>query len=209
MIDGKFNYQSWIDALNTGRTFVSNSPYIFCKVNGKIAGDEINITANKKLNIEVEMWSQLPVDRLEIIVNGDVVAEQIVKPGERHASLKFSYTPKKSVWIAARTHQSSQEFAFEGVSFQQRRDAGAGPTLLNRYYGTSRPETTFAHTNPVYVKLNNQPIKSASDAQYFQQYLKNCLAWLDESGKFPDDKSKKEVMDAFRTGIDTFVQLAK
>ena len=209
MVDGKFNYQSWIDALNKGRSFVSNSPFIFCRVNDKIAGDELNITGKKTLTIEAEMWTQLPVDRLEIIVNGDVVAEKIVKPGETHASLKYTYTPQKSVWIAARANQSSQEFAFSGVSFQQRRDAGAGATLLNRYYGTSRPETTFGHTNPVYVTVNQQPIRSAADAEYFQQYLKNGHAWLDEQGKFPDAKAKKEVLDAFEKGIDQFIQLAK
>ena len=209
LVDGKFNYQSWINALNIGRSFVSNSPFIFCRVNDKIAGDELKITGRKTLTIEAEMFSQLPVDRLEIIVNGNVVAEKIVKHGEKHASLKFNYIPQKSVWIAARVHQYSQEFAFEGVSFHQRRDAGAGSTLLNRYYGTSRPETVFAHTNPVYVRMDNRPIRSVADAQYFQQYLKNGLTWLDESGKFPDAKSKKEVMDAFRKGIDTFIQLAK
>ena len=209
MVDGKFNYQSWIDALNKGRSFVSNSPFIFCRVNDKIAGDELNITGKKTLTIEAEMWTQLPVDRLEIIVNGDVVAEKIVKPGETHASLKYTYTPQKSVWIAARANQSSQEFAFSGVSFQQRRDAGAGATLLNRYYGTSRPETTFGHTNPVFVMVNQQPIRSAADAEYFQQYLKNGHLWLDEQGKFPDAKAKKEVLDAFEKGIDQFIQLAK
>ena len=209
LLDGKFNYQSWIDALNKGRSFVSNSPFIFCRVNDKIAGDELHVAGKKTLTIEAEMWSQLPVDRLEIVVNGNVVAEKVVKPGETHAKLKFDYTPQKSVWIAARVHQYSQEFAFEGVSFLQRRDAGAGSTLLNRYYGTSRPECTFAHTNPVYVTVNHQPLKSVADAEYFQQYLKNGLTWLDEKGKFPDDKSKKEVLDAFKKGIDTFKQLAK
>jgi hypothetical protein len=209
LLEGKFNYQSWIDALNKGRSFVSNSPFIFCRVNDKIAGDELHVTGRKTVTIEAEMWSQLPVDRLEIVVNGNVVAEKVVKPGETHAKLKFDYTPQKSVWIAARVHQYSQEFAFEGVSFLQRRDAGAGSTLLNRYYGTSRPECTFAHTNPVYVMVNRQPLKSVADAEYFQQYLKNGLTWLDEKGKFPDDKSKKEVLDAFKKGIDTFKQLAK
>lgn len=209
IIDGKFNYQSWIEALTAGRSFVSNSPFIFCRVNDKIAGDELHITGKKTLTIEAEMFTQLPVDRLEIIVNGNVVAEKIVKPGEKHALLKFTYTPQKSVWVAARVHQFSQEFAFEGVSFQQRRDAGAGATLFNRYYGTSRPETVFAHTNPVYVLVNQKPIRSSADAEYFQQYLKNSYSWLDTSGKFPDAKSKQEVLDAFKKGIDTFIQLAK
>ncbi|HZI25936.1 MAG TPA: CehA/McbA family metallohydrolase [Chryseolinea sp.] len=209
MVEGKFNYQSWINALNKGRSFVTNSPFIFCRVNDKIAGDELHITGKKTLTIEVDMWTQLPVDRLEIIVNGNVVAEKIVKASESHASLNITYTPQKSVWIAARAHQFSQQFAFNGVSFLQRRDAGAGSTLLNRYYGTARPETTFAHTNPTYVILNGKPLRSVEDAQYFQQYLKNGLLWLDESGKFPNEKSKKEVLDAFRKGIDTFKQIAK
>jgi hypothetical protein len=61
----------------------------------------------------------------------------------------------------------------------------------------------------VYFIVNNKPVRSAPDAEYFQQYLKNGLRWLDESGKFPDAKSKKEVLDAFKKGIDTFIQLAK
>ena len=31
-IKGDFNYQNWIDALNKGNSFITNSPFIFCQV---------------------------------------------------------------------------------------------------------------------------------------------------------------------------------
>ena len=155
------------------------------------------------------MWSLLPVDRLEIIANGEVIAEKIIEEGEHHAKLEITYKPGKSVWIAARVHQFNQEDSRNGVSFPQRRDFGGGPTLLNRYYGTMRPETAFAHTSPVYVMVDSQPTHSKEDAEYFIKYLENAIAWLKRSGHFPSGQAKQEVIDSYKKGIDAYKKLAK
>ncbi len=204
---GEFNYQSWIDALNEGRTFISNSPFIFCEVNGKDPGENIQLSANQTVKIKTEVWSQLPIDRLEIVANGVMIAEKAIAPGERHAQLEIEYTPDESTWITARAYQFNLQNTRSGVSFTQRRDAGGGPTQLNRYFGTLRPETTFAHTSPTYVLLDEQPIRSKEDAVYFVKYLENAIDWLDTSGSFPSDAAKKEVLAAFEKGKKAFLEL--
>ena len=93
------------------------------------------------------------------------------------------------------------------MSLAQRRDAGGGPTLLNQYFGTLRPETVFAHTSPIYLMLNDLPPRSAKDAAYFVHYLDNSINWLQEKGSFPSDKAKFEVLEAFRKGREAFVEL--
>ncbi len=208
LIKGDFMYQTWIDALNKGNTFVTNSPFLFCHADNKNPGEEISISKKETVTIVAEMWSQLPVDRLEIIANGEVIAEKIIEEGQHHAKLEIEYKPGKSVWIAARAHQFSQVNAFGGVSFLQRRDAGGGPTLLNRYYGTTRPETAFAHTSPIYVTVDKQPLRSQEDAEYFMQYLENGISWLQQHGRFPSVQAKQEVVSAFRKGTDEFKKLA-
>ena len=208
LIKGAFNYQSWINALNRGNTFITNSPFLLCHADNKIPGDQINIGKRKSLKIIAEMWSQLPVDRLEIIANGKVIAEKIIEKGQHHAKLELEYKPGKSVWIAARVHQYNQEDTRGGASFTQRRDFGGGPTLLNKYYGTMRPETAFAHTNPIYITVNNEPIGSKDDAEYFIKYLENSMSWLQQSGRFPSEQARQEVLSAFKQGISEFSKLA-
>ena len=208
-IKGKFNYQRWIDALDRGNSFVTNSPMIFCTVNGKNPGELIDIPKPAPVKIVAEVYSQLPLDRLEIIANGDVIAEKVIEKGQHHARLEIEYKPGRSAWIAARTHQYNQKDMIEGVSFAKRRDDGGGPTLLNRYYGTLRPETAFAHTSPGYVIVDNKPIRSAKDAEYFIKYLENAISWLKSSGRFPSKKAKEEVLDAFKNGIKMYTELMK
>ena len=36
LVEGEFTYQSWIDALEKGSTFISNSPFIFAPYRAKI-----------------------------------------------------------------------------------------------------------------------------------------------------------------------------
>jgi hypothetical protein len=208
-VAGDFNYQRWIDALNEGRTFISNSPFIFCQIEGAGPGETVQLKPNQKVKIITEVWSQLPVDRLEIIANGVMIAEKAIASGEHYARLEIEYTPDESTWIAARAYQFNLQNTRSGVSFTQRRDVGGGPTQLNRYFGTLRPETTFAHTSPTYLLMDNQPIRSQEDAEYFAKYLENAKNWLDTSGSFPSDKAKKEVLEAFEKGKQTFLELAK
>ncbi|MCW3089790.1 MAG: putative glucose/L-sorbosone dehydrogenase, distantly related to bacterial beta-galactosidase [Ferruginibacter sp.] len=209
LVKGNLNYQKWIEALDKGQSFITNSPMLFCTVDGKNPGEEINLSQKKPVKIVAEVSSQLPVSRLEIIANGEVIAEKVIEKGQYHAMLEIDYTPQKSVWIAARAHQYSEEDEKKGVSFAQRRDLEGGPTLLNRYYGTLRPETAFAHTNPCYVMINKQPIRSANDAQYFVRYLENSRAWLQQSGRFPSRQAKQEVLNSFEKGIQLYKELEK
>lgn len=208
LIDNSFNYSNWVSALNGGKTFISNNPFLLLKVDGRDPGAVIN-SSGEAFKITAEVWSQFPLDRLEIIANGVLIAEKHIAPGEIFAKLEIDYQPDKSCWIAARAYQFSHPFTRQGLSLTERRNENNGNTLLNKYYGTLRPETTFAHTSPVYVIQDNNPVRIKEDALYFVRYLENARQWLDESGSFPDSNSKEFVLKAFREGIETFHILAK
>ena len=209
LTEEKFTYQGWMNALEKGATFISNAPFLFCTVEGKNPGEEIHISGNNPIKITAEVWSQFPLDRLEIISNGEVIAEKIVEKNQSYAKVEIEVRPSKSCWIAARAHQFTEGDRDQGVSFMQRRDFGGGPTLLNRYYGTLRPETTFAHTSPAYVIVERQPIRSGEDAAYFATYLENGINWLQMSGRFPSEDARKEVLHTFNKGRELFLQLSK
>lgn len=206
-IPKEFTYDNWVEALNQGRTFVSNSPFLRFEVNDSLPGANLKLRRGEQVQIHAEVWSQMPMDRIEIIANGELIAEQAIAKGSQYAKLDLSFRPDKSSWIAARAYQFSRPDARKGLSLAQRRDAGGGSTQLNRYFGTLRPETTFAHSSPVYVSVDEQAIRSKEDAAYFVRYLNNAQQWLEESGSFPSDSAKKEVLQAFEEGKQAFRQL--
>ena len=177
-------------------------------VNDKVAGATIEAVAGETYKIKAEVWSQMPIDRLEIIGNGELVAEVSIGAAEFHKIIEIDYQTNQSVWLTARAYQLTNRDTRNGLSLSQRRNEGGGPTQLNRYYGTLRPEVTFSHTSPIYLEVDGEPTKSTTDANYFVQYLQNVIDWLDKSGSFPTEDAKQEVLEAFEQGKQGFEDLA-
>ncbi len=209
LVEDEFNYENWVDALNEGKTFVSNSPFLSFKVDGTDPGGKLDGAPDKSYRVTAEVWSQMPIDRLEIVANGELVAEVSIQQGESYKSLEVDYIPEESVWIAARAYQLAQRERRDGLSLAQRRNENGGPTELNKYYGTLRPEVTFSHTSPVYIEIPGKPVRPHEDAHYFEHYLQNAINWLDKEGSFPDEAAKHEVLAKFREGKARFSQLAE
>jgi hypothetical protein len=72
-VDGEFIYDKWIRGLNAGNSFVTTGPMLLVKFNGKPAGTVFKDDQAKQLHIGGSVESRLPLDRIEIVVNGDVV----------------------------------------------------------------------------------------------------------------------------------------
>jgi hypothetical protein len=206
-VDGAFNYQSWIDAVNAGRTFVSNSPFLFLDVNGREPGDDYNIQRGQPVTVTAKVWSQFPLDRLEIIANGEMIAETVISHDSEYAEVEITVTPQTSMWFAARAYRYYHLQEEAGINFGQPRKQGNGATTLNRWYGTLRPETPFAHTSPVWCAVNNQAVRSAMDAEYFMQYMDSSMRWLERHGVFSSQTVKNAVLQQFRDGRTRFSEL--
>lgn len=89
---GRLNYGEWLTAYKQGRTFATNGPMLWLKVQGKEPGDELKLPAGKHtLPITVEVKSRVPVDAVELVVNGKVLSP--APP---------SITLDRSAWVAAR-----------------------------------------------------------------------------------------------------------
>jgi hypothetical protein len=150
------------------------------------------------VQIQASAQSQLPYDRLEIVVNGTVVADSSPSGMRHRATIKLDYPVRDSCWIAARVLEDSGTYRAKQVNLRAiHQDRG---TLHGDYYGTRRPETVFAHTSPVYVLRDGQPIRSQQDAEYYVRYLESAISWLDKEGNFARPSDKITTLEALRTG---------
>src|SRR5262249_31779347 len=67
-------YETWIEAVRAGRTFVSEGPLLLFLVNGADPGNQLaSVTA--PVRVRAELLGRYLVDRIEIVANGEVVAE--------------------------------------------------------------------------------------------------------------------------------------
>lgn len=131
-----FSYEAWMAAVKAGHTFVTSGPMLELKVNGLDPGSSLELEAGATVRISATSYghaSQVPLQRLQIIGHGKVLAE--VGPGDRGQS-------------AERLH-IEQEFAAEhGIWLAARADADA---------------SQVAHTTPVYVTVDGDGFHNRSN----------------------------------------------
>lgn len=208
-VEGEFTYQTWIDTLRAGRTFVTNSPLLAFTVNGREAGAALQLDSrkHKALEIHARAESQLPYDRLEIVVNGETVAEAAPSGPRHRAEIRHTHPLGASCWVAARAMEDPRGYRSRGVDFTKVHSAAG--TRLSDLYGTRRPEVAFAHTSPVYVLRDGQPIRSWNDADYYVRYIDNAIRWLEKEAKFARPGDREASIESFRRGRAVFVKRAE
>ena len=81
-VDGELTYEKWIRGLDAGKSFVTTGPMLLVEFNGKPPGTVFKDDTAKQLHIIGSVESRLPLDRVEIVVNGDVVRTLRPTPGE-------------------------------------------------------------------------------------------------------------------------------
>ncbi|MCW5977244.1 MAG: CehA/McbA family metallohydrolase [Bryobacteraceae bacterium] len=97
-VEGKLTPQTWLKGLNEGRSFITTGPLLFVTVNGQPPGHTFRVKAPIEAAIEATVESHLPVDRIELVVNGKVTAL-----GKSPA--KTAIRPPASCWVAVRAIQ--------------------------------------------------------------------------------------------------------
>jgi dipeptidyl aminopeptidase/acylaminoacyl peptidase len=166
----KLGYPAWLAAIKAGRTFVSNGPVLSFSLDGHEAGDEIQLPEGAhELTARVSMRSIAPVERVEIVGNGVVVATIPVAPGGMRADATVKLSLKESGWYTLRAWS---ENAVEPV--------------LDIY--------PFATTSPVYVTVGSRPVRSAADARYFVAWIERVEAAATAHKGWNDEKEKAGVL---------------
>jgi TolB protein len=114
-VDGSLSFESWLRALREGKSFATSGPLLALTVDGNDIGAELEFSGPASVHVEARVMSIVPVDRLEIIVNGQVVAST----AEDRVSMELDLD--RSSWIVARAVGPSHplvgdEYAFAHTS---------------------------------------------------------------------------------------------
>jgi hypothetical protein len=166
-VDGSFTYEGWLAGLRAGRTFVSNGPLLEFSVNGK--GPGATLDPAEPLRVKARAVSRLPFERIEIVRDGEVIAEQAAVE-MREVVLEREIPVTHGGWIAARI---------------------AGRTKTHAGF------TVFAHSSPVYYRVANTPSRRAEAAGTFIDELEESVRFIRKNYRFASDADRAVALGRF------------
>src|SRR5207253_898227 len=118
-----------------------NGPLLFFTINGQGPGALLHVPAETKtLQVRAEARSLLPFERLEVIHDGAVVAEQKATGAPATATLEIDVPVLESGWWAARCWGDHDMEA------------------------SICPQPASAHTSPIYIDFAGKPLMPQLDA---------------------------------------------
>jgi hypothetical protein len=189
--DQALEHRSFLDAIRDGRTFVTNGPLLGVGYRAMGSdtmgwygiGDEIELPAGpRRLQIQVTLRSNVPVDHLEVIRNGKVAMSIPIRGGVAIDTL-VSLPVEESGWYLVRAYADQPR-----------------EPVLDLY--------PFASTSPIYVTVDGRPIRSREDAQYFVTWINRLIEATELQDGWNTNDEREKTMKTLAEARDAFQALA-
>ncbi|MFC1606985.1 PQQ-binding-like beta-propeller repeat protein [Candidatus Latescibacterota bacterium] len=174
------NYDSWIDASVEGSSFVSSGAVLFFTVNGEIPGSELQLDSSSGTARVTAGIDARWIGGLERLIL-TVNGETVLDRSLQGSEFVIAHDIEltESSWITCR---------IEGAQFDE-------------FEGD-------AHSAPIYIKLNDQPIHSPEDADYFAEWIDKHIALLDSADHFENSAQKERTFKLYRDAQAVYEKLA-
>jgi len=143
---GPLTRDAFLAGVKQGRGVATNGALIHLKVGAAGPGDTVRMEAGDTLKYRATLRANFPVDHLEMIWNGRVVASLSTAPDRRAADVSGELAVTGSGWLLLRAWNDRPE-----------------PDVLDIY--------PYATTSPVYVSVAGRPRRSREAATYFLRWL--------------------------------------
>jgi hypothetical protein len=171
----EFSYRNWIEAVRGGRTFITNGPLLSLMVDGRGPGAVLDaLQLSQKVNVRAESHSLVPFEKLEILVNGKVVASARAEGSPSSANLEVELPLERSCWLAGRctgTHQPPK---------------------------SRQSHTVAAHSSPVYCELEHTPMKADPfSLNTLMTHIDRMLEWVAKEARCESERFRDRLANIF------------
>lgn len=169
----EFTFANWAKAVRKGNTFMTSGPLLTVHADGRAPGEEITLGAGGG-TVEVQAVGQcfVPMHRLEVVMNGKVVAKQEEPEGAHEIKLFEKIQVQGPGWLAAR-----------GLS-------NLGPSGSNY--------KVLAHTSPVYFNVPGIQVYSAPAAAFLMTLIEGAETWVNNLATHSDPQSMERIRQTYR-----------
>jgi hypothetical protein len=167
---GPLTQRSFLAALKAGRTFATNSALLELSVNGRGIGSELTLPNGRHaLRVRARMRSIIPMQHVEIIRNGEIVATLPLSADSLSAAIDTTIHLDKSAWLLLRAWS----------------------------HGARHPIFDFAPiatTSPIYAIVGGAPIRSRADAEYFIAWIDRLIGSAEQYQEYNTAAERERVV---------------
>ena len=148
---------------------------------GEEPGATLEVEKGARIPVHANWNSHHSVQRVEIVMNGNVVARRDFPEGVNSGHIEAEIIAESDGWIGARLGSGTRD------SFNQ---------------------PIWAHTSPVYVRgTGTQSEASKRSAKFYAAQIGEGINWVKTKGRFYNDSQRKEIVDLFKQGQDWYRKL--
>ena len=144
-VDGPLTYDSWLEGVRKGRTFVTTGPMLEFRINGHDIGHEILLEKPSSVRIEGSVLfdhDRDNVEMIEIIQDGRVVSRISRTHDRGRMDFSLGHPVDESSWYALRGYgQNKLEYR-----------------SVHPYHFNLWGATTIFHSAPIYVSIADTPV---------------------------------------------------
>ena len=160
--------EQFLTAWRQGNNFVTNGPMLFLRAEGDYQpGDVIRPSARGgQVRVRAHAVAQQPLRSLEVISNGKVAGAAQIGSEAREAEVAVTLDASESLWIAARATEEDLFLSGEQLSNYRRT-----PKQPNRSFPEMPSRLRFAHTSPLYIEVDNSPVRVATSVAEARKML--------------------------------------
>ncbi|MBI1898631.1 MAG: CehA/McbA family metallohydrolase [Acidobacteria bacterium] len=176
-VGSQFTWERWVRRYREGRVFVTNGPLLTFAANGHAAGSVVPAAEGSpyRVRLEAEVHSEFPVEKIELIQNGQVIDSRPVPAGAVSQHIEKEVSVDTSAWFAARVSGRPTR----GLPFEAPR----------------------AHTGAVYVHVGGKPVLVREDAELMIRWLEALWSYLEERNNFGPAPNRTRARALFDQGL--------
>jgi hypothetical protein len=157
-------------------------PALLMTVNGMGPGALFPCPVGTKAELHAVWKSHHPINLIEVIGNGAVIAKRELPEGSVEGELRETVTVNTDGWLALRCIGHARD------SFEHH---------------------VWAHTSPVYTQTGAPPPQRKASAQFFVDSISRSLEWVNAKGRFLNRQQRNTVANLFREGQRVYEELAR
>jgi Tol biopolymer transport system component len=151
--EGPLSLNSYLAALRRGRSFVTNGPMIRFNVGNAQAGGTLSNAEGSPVSWVLDLWSAVPVEHVEVLVNGQAVWSDKGIEAAGHKQFKGQIKAPGGGWVAARAYGGATRWP-----------------VMDSY--------PFAHTGPIWFGK-----VGSTDAEAARKAARDLLRWMEVAEK--------------------------
>jgi hypothetical protein len=181
--------EEWLEQLSAGRSLITNGPLLELKVSGEAPGATIDLSTPGNVRVAARAVGRVDFERIELIQNGNVVAQAATKRDGGHsiAALDLTLSIDKPCWLALRTPPPPLKGDPEFQSSVPKNEFGGD---------------LFAHTSAVYVTIAGASPFDIAAAQSLLDEMHASRKFILANALFADDDERKQVLSTYDEAIE-------